>query len=174
MRAQAIINTLPTMSYKEACKPHSAPSSTEEVDLVEDADILTLLNDSAEWTATKVNEGGQFVKKAKLSHDDIPSTATENNTPAVHLTNEKKPSQESEREEYCIVCMEPYISEDMVTKLPCKHYFHCHCAQGWLVVSSVLKIIRYKFRVLIEFFSIASPQDHNSCPYCKTKVTATP
>ncbi len=49
----------------------------------------------------------------------------------------------------CAVCMENYESTDEVYVLPCAHYFHLSCGEGWL-------------------------HDHNSCPICKVKVTASP
>jgi len=49
----------------------------------------------------------------------------------------------------CAVCMENYEESDDVYVLPCAHYFHLSCGDGWLA-------------------------DHNSCPICKVKVTASP
>jgi len=55
----------------------------------------------------------------------------------------------TQTEERCSICMDPYINEDMLKVLPCRHFFHSHCATGWL-------------------------NDHNSCPMCKRKVTISP
>eukprot|EP01038_Epipyxis_sp_PR26KG_P005352 gene5352-7425_t len=49
----------------------------------------------------------------------------------------------------CAVCMENFVSEDNLSLLPCQHYFHIDCTEGWLT-------------------------DHNSCPMCKTKATQSP
>ena len=49
----------------------------------------------------------------------------------------------------CAVCMEVFAGEDKLNVLPCQHYFHETCTQGWLA-------------------------DHNSCPMCKSKVSVTP
>lgn len=49
----------------------------------------------------------------------------------------------------CAVCMENYETSDAVYVLPCAHYFHLTCGEGWLA-------------------------DHNACPICKVKVTASP
>lgn len=38
----------------------------------------------------------------------------------------------------CPVCMENYESDQEVIVLPCQHFFHASCSEGWLTVSSVL------------------------------------
>jgi len=52
-------------------------------------------------------------------------------------------------EDRCTVCMDNFEKDDKLNLLPCKHYFHMNCLQGWL-------------------------SDHNSCPVCKRKVTCSP
>ena len=49
----------------------------------------------------------------------------------------------------CAVCMEVFAGEDILYILPCQHYFHESCTQGWLA-------------------------DHSSCPMCKSSVCITP
>ena len=49
----------------------------------------------------------------------------------------------------CTVCMDNFEKTDKLNLLPCSHYFHMTCLQGWL-------------------------SDHNSCPVCKRKVTSSP
>lgn len=49
----------------------------------------------------------------------------------------------------CAICMERYENSDMISILPCSHYFHDSCTEGWL-------------------------SDHNSCPCCKAVVSVTP
>jgi hypothetical protein len=38
---------------------------------------------------------------------------------------------ESER---CVVCMDDYQADEEVALLPCKHFFHIPCTEGWLAV----------------------------------------
>eukprot|EP01033_Poteriospumella_lacustris_P002803 gene2803-2037_t len=133
MRAQSIIDSLPSCAFADVRTHIGGQQPAAVVDLAEDSAIIDLLNDSMESTK---NEGAHVDKKAKRSHEK----------PAQPTASQAAPEEE---EEHCIVCMEPYIAEDMVRVLPCSHFFHCHCTQGWLA-------------------------DHNSCPYCKTKVTASP
>lgn len=32
----------------------------------------------------------------------------------------------------CTICMEPYSAGHTIVQLPCRHYFHDHCASHWL------------------------------------------
>jgi len=49
----------------------------------------------------------------------------------------------------CTVCMDAFEEPDELVVLRCSHYFHSLCAVGWL-------------------------KDHNSCPFCKQKITESP
>lgn len=151
MRAQSVIDTLPVLSYGELRERRQGVTSVVEsaaavvVDLVDDADILNLLNDSnssvlgntSATMDTKI-ENGQSVKKAKLSHDGRETETLMTPADKTKQNLDNQPTQPEEDEEHCIVCMEPYVPEDMVKQLPCKHFFHCHCTQGWLVVRFVV------------------------------------
>lgn len=49
----------------------------------------------------------------------------------------------------CAVCMEVFVGDDRLCVLPCQHYFHVLCTEGWVA-------------------------DHNSCPMCKSAISTTP
>lgn len=51
--------------------------------------------------------------------------------------------------ETCTVCMEVFAETDDCYTLPCRHFFHDHCAEKWIA-------------------------DHNSCPVCKSKIVPSP
>lgn len=152
MRAQSIIDSLPTCAFADVRTHITGQQPTAVVDLAEDSAIIDLLNDSMESAA---KESAHVDKKARLSHEK----PARPDASAVAV----------EEEEHCIVCMEPYVAEDMVRVLPCSHFFHCHCTQGWLAVSSFAVPLVFR-----RFLTRVASQDHNSCPYCKTKVTASP
>lgn len=149
MRSNAVISTLPTISFgewremqKQNSQKRESSKEAEVINLAEDSAILDLLNDSAaeeEEAEMAVERSPEKTpchktKKAKLSHEKCgvcssssPSTATAATADAVET---------EEEEERCAVCMDPYVSEDMLRVLPCQHFFHSHCAQGWLSVRS--------------------------------------
>jgi hypothetical protein len=55
-------------------------------------------------------------------------------------------------ESQCSICMDAFDIQDtdtLVCVLPCDHIFHVECARRWVA-------------------------DHNSCPYCKSKVVQSP
>ena len=37
----------------------------------------------------------------------------------------------------CAICMENFESADKLLLLPCQHYYHQQCTEGWLAVSSI-------------------------------------
>ncbi|KAJ1421188.1 hypothetical protein B484DRAFT_452833 [Ochromonadaceae sp. CCMP2298] len=49
----------------------------------------------------------------------------------------------------CVVCMDDFEPTDEVVMLPCDHFHHIPCTEGWLA-------------------------DHDFCPCCKAPVSATP
>ncbi|XP_047434461.1 RING finger protein 150a [Mugil cephalus] len=58
----------------------------------------------------------------------------------------KKGDKETESEfDNCAVCIEGYKPNDVVRILPCKHLFHKHCVDPWLL-------------------------DHRTCPMCKMNI----
>ena len=46
----------------------------------------------------------------------------------------------------CVICLEEFNNDELVTSLPCIHSFHTHCIKSWL-------------------------QRNNECPICKFKIT---
>lgn len=57
----------------------------------------------------------------------------------------KKQDLFTEHDESCVICMNPYRANNVVTQLPCHHAFHQHCINIWL-------------------------QNHNTCPMCRSEV----
>ena len=51
-----------------------------------------------------------------------------------YLTNKK--GDEEEDSASCPVCMDTYENEQEVIVLPCHHFFHAECSEGWLKVST--------------------------------------
>lgn len=42
----------------------------------------------------------------------------------------------------CVVCMDDFETEDVVLLLPCKHYFHQLCTEGWLKVINRIEYLQ--------------------------------
>ena len=42
--------------------------------------------------------------------------------------------QNQDQDGGCPVCMDCYSSEQEVIELPCQHFFHAECSEGWLKV----------------------------------------
>eukprot|EP01029_Cantina_marsupialis_P012923 TRINITY_DN2861_c0_g1_i2.p1 TRINITY_DN2861_c0_g1~~TRINITY_DN2861_c0_g1_i2.p1 ORF type:complete len:272 (-),score=55.07 TRINITY_DN2861_c0_g1_i2:126-941(-) len=49
------------------------------------------------------------------------------------------------RQDMCVICLEPYKEDDLLTQLPCYHNFHPDCIREWL-------------------------GDHPDCPMCKRRA----
>lgn len=90
--------------------------------------------------------GPVVVDLTSPAHSTTAGTAVTTTPSITTKVIKQTPTQAEER---CSICMDPYINEDMLKVLPCRHFFHGHCATGWLL-------------------------DHNSCPMCKRKVTISP
>jgi len=45
-------------------------------------------------------------------------------------------SIENEKDEKCLICQECFIESDDVRDIKCKHLFHCHCLDPWLLDNS--------------------------------------
>lgn len=104
--------------------------------------------------------------QAASSHDSLPppppSTTSASNESDVHVNLNTScvpaqplslpsavPLKKLRLDHRCTVCMDAFEEPDELTVLRCSHYFHSLCAAGWL-------------------------RDHNSCPFCKQKVTESP
>lgn len=46
------------------------------------------------------------------------------------------PSKNRALDHRCAVCMDPFEAEDTLNLLPCQHYFHIPCTEGWMAVSN--------------------------------------
>jgi hypothetical protein len=53
-------------------------------------------------------------------------------SPAQALKLPKRPFAESDADENCCICLEPYAHGAIITTLRCKHYFHHDCIKPWL------------------------------------------
>jgi len=63
-----------------------------------------------------------------------------------HYTfTEFKSKKKMIEDEGCVICMNNYQDENVVTELPCNHFFHQHCINIWL-------------------------ENHNTCPMCRAEV----
>jgi hypothetical protein len=93
----------------------------------------------------------------KNNNNNSPSLKLNQSIPKIYSAIKKTPpSRKSPKfnlkvieNDTCAVCMERYENSEMISILPCSHYFHDSCTEGWL-------------------------SDHNNCPCCKAVVSVTP
>ncbi|XP_016083997.2 E3 ubiquitin-protein ligase Praja-2 [Ornithorhynchus anatinus] len=45
----------------------------------------------------------------------------------------------------CTICCQEFVENDVITKLPCNHYFHKLCIAAWLQKSATCPVCRYVF-----------------------------
>ncbi|VVA30488.1 PREDICTED: E3 [Prunus dulcis] len=50
----------------------------------------------------------------------------------------------SERESFCVVCLENMLSGDRVTRMPCSHIFHGDCIVEWLKQGHICPLCRFE------------------------------
>merc|ERR1712138_235968 len=62
-----------------------------------------------------------------------------------HYTYSEVKGKKADNDEGCVICMNNYHPQNIVTELPCNHYFHQHCINIWL-------------------------ENHNTCPMCRGEV----
>jgi E3 ubiquitin-protein ligase BIG BROTHER-like protein len=68
----------------------------------------------------------------------------ENNSKEIVISSSNS-TEELTQDEQCQICLEPYIANETLTRLPCFHIYHKNCINKWL-------------------------KDNNSCPIDKLKV----
>mmetsp|Transcript_12298 Transcript_12298/g.18633 ORF Transcript_12298/g.18633 Transcript_12298/m.18633 type:complete len:237 (+) Transcript_12298:70-780(+) len=107
-------------------------------------------SDASNWTYEQLLEIGQAVGDVKTERWRLRSQQVIDSIPAVQYDDITKNSEQYRSLDLsCPVCMDDYASDDKINVLPCGHYFHGACCEGWL-------------------------QDNNSCPMCKKKITQSP
>lgn len=122
-------------------------------------------DNSQEWTYEQLLELGHTIGDVKTERWKMRSSdaiaclprmtfAEYQNSHAVSNSSEEKDEdagqkKEDQAEETCPVCMDCFEGAQEVAVLPCQHFFHLECCQGWL-------------------------KENNSCPLCKKKITTSP
>lgn len=113
------------------------------------------------------------------STDDITKKEEEEKEKAEEKTEEKA-------EETCPVCMDCFAGAQVVSVLPCQHFFHVECCEGWLKVIHTTPCERIdsceniimKGSLVVLILRLCTicvmMQENNSCPLCKKKITSSP
>jgi Ring finger domain len=121
------------------------------------------LDDAAEGAAAasgqqQEQERNNFFQQAGLNQNELPfgdnanrstpttavpaSTRIRNKLPAICIRPEDL-LDPANRE--CSICLDdPFTVGDQVTRLPCAHFYHRHCIQGWLSQSCTCPICRFE------------------------------
>merc|ERR1711974_457219 len=81
----------------------------------------TEVEDSLARSVRRVVEMGMALAGGRLSDDEIAAL------PKVNV---------EEEEQQCSVCLETYKPGELLTELPCGHFFHVDCIAGWFQRSS--------------------------------------
>lgn len=70
------------------------------------------------------------------------------------------------QEQCCPICCSEYIKDDIVTELPCHHFFHKPCVSIWLQKSGTCPVCRRHFPPAVVEASAAAPSepDHDTPP----------
>ena len=79
------------------------------------------------------------------SHHQGPPPASKS---AIKKLQRFKLQEVSEDNEMCVVCSENFQVGDTITKMPCSHLFHCHCANEWLRRHCTCPTCRYEINVI--------------------------
>uniref|UniRef100_A0A8C8S9K7 RING-type E3 ubiquitin transferase n=1 Tax=Pelusios castaneus TaxID=367368 RepID=A0A8C8S9K7_9SAUR len=71
------------------------------------------------------------------------------------------------QEQCCAICCSEYVKDEIITELPCHHFFHKPCVTLWLQKSGTCPVCRHVLPpVLPEAAAVATPflSDHDSPP----------
>ena len=94
-------------------------------------DELVHINTSCDESVGEVNEIGSNttynVNKMIINDDNLITSTCYKNLDSVKKTV-------IHHEPNCVICMEVFSDDDDLYMLPCWHYFHTNCTQGWLKV----------------------------------------
>lgn len=123
-------------------------STADEYDEREE-DGSEMGDDSREWTYEQLLELGQTIGDVKTERWKMRSASVIMTLPRMTFKNFSELKKTNGAEQHCSVCMDVYEDNQDIILLPCNHYFHADCSEGWL-------------------------KENNSCPLCKTKITNSP
>jgi hypothetical protein len=136
MHSQKIIDSLPVMSYIQTRhKPSPVQPATKASSSAAAGEMILISDTPSKVTAPEVSDPVASVVESEQARKKTCTCALA--------------ADAAFTEDRCSVCMEHFAETDLVKQLPCKHFFHPPCAQGWIV-------------------------DHNSCPACTVKIAKTP
>ena len=62
----------------------------------------------------------------------------------------------------CIICYEKYAKNDIIRRLPCKHFYHYKCLKQWFSFSNSCPMCRCNIKEMID-------KNHQDC-FCDTRT----
>lgn len=156
LRAKSVIENLPKVLYKDISKTTTTRLTTLNEILLSDTslDIKIIPHNTTttnieqtpstsnlyDQEETKEEEASSSNKKRCLrnltSQDENDTTVVDDqkNTNNTNNCNSIIINSSSEDVDRCVVCMDNFEENDEVLMLPCQHFFHIVCTEGWLAV----------------------------------------
>ena len=122
MRAKSVITSLPRQIYSELMPQHSTITTARPVTVFTTAVLSSPTAEPAE-PAERDERSSSNKKQCVRAADCGCDTASATSSVAQEVQTER-----------CVVCMDDFEAQDELVVLPCRHYFHIPCTEGWLAV----------------------------------------